>query len=469
MKKIFSVIIIAFFIIGFSFVNHLGFATSTNPVYVSGNPTCEELGYQYEFKIDPPNDGTYNLPNNIGSITLTNTGQGQFNWSSTFGIDAVIAKGGPVANVYYYNPEATGDNGLSTPINPNNNKPYGLSHASFCYDVDPLNVSKTAKTDYTRTYSWDIEKTANTSSLGIINSGEIKTVNYSVGIKLTSYTDNDFKVSGTVTITNPVLNPKAIITNIQDQLDVYGSVTLNCGDIVFPYMLSGGQSLVCTYEVQSDGTDSLNTVTVTTTGIISGGTATAPVNWTEPTNLVDECITVNDTNLEGPQNELVCVNNLENDEYKFDYNVTFSKDQNADVIWQCDQTEYTNTASMLTNDRKLTKDSSWKVTGEIMCTIPQPPQWCSPGYWRQPHHLDSWDATGISPNSYYSSYFGVNPPRTPKGIKDKAPINPTLLQVLQNPQWYGGDAFNKVGDLLSEAHPDVNFTGERVENSCPLN
>jgi len=41
--------------------------------------------------------------------------------------------------------------------------------------------------------------------------------------------------------------------------------------------------------------------------------------------------------------------------------------------------------------------------------------------------------------------------------------------VLQSPQYYGGDAFNAVGDLLSAAHPDVNFNGERIEDSCPLN
>jgi hypothetical protein len=56
-----------------------------------------------------------------------------------------------------------------------------------------------------------------------------------------------------------------------------------------------------------------------------------------------------------------------------------------------------------------------------------------------------------------------------KGMKDGAPADPTLGDVVHNPQWYGGSAFNDVGDLLSEAHPDVNFNGERVEDSCPLN
>lgn len=93
------------------------------------------------------------------------------------------------------------------------------------------------------------------------------------------------------------------------------------------------------------------------------------------------------------------------------------------------------------------------------CATPAGGEWCSPGYWRQPQHLDSWDATGISPDDAYNDYFG--------------PVfadNPTLLQVLESPQTYnrkGNGSFNNVGDLLSGAHPDVDFDGERAEN-CPL-
>jgi hypothetical protein len=98
----------------------------------------------------------------------------------------------------------------------------------------------------------------------------------------------------------------------------------------------------------------------------------------------------------------------------------------------------------------------------------QEPQWCSPGYWRQEHHLGSWAATGISPDASYSTYFGAVS-LSKKALTEGANPEPTLWEVLQSPQWYGGEAFNNVGDLLSDAHPDVNFNGERVEDSCPLN
>jgi hypothetical protein len=122
----------------------LVYSASVDPVEQPGNPTCQDLGYPFELKIDPPASGTYNLPDNSGSVTVTLTSSSTFDWSSTFGIDAVIAKGGPKANVYSYNPESTGDTNLVTPTNQQNNKPYGLSHITFCFDVDPLQVSKTA-------------------------------------------------------------------------------------------------------------------------------------------------------------------------------------------------------------------------------------------------------------------------------------------------------------------------------------
>lgn len=96
-------------------------------------------------------------------------------------------------------------------------------------------------------------------------------------------------------------------------------------------------------------------------------------------------------------------------------------------------------------------------------------EWCSPGYWRQDQHLDSWAATGYSTTDLFQAKLGYYPKLSKLGAGAGATSNPTLLQVLRSPQYYGGDAFNAVGDLLSRAHPDVNFTGERVENSCPLN
>jgi hypothetical protein len=107
-------------------------------------------------------------------------------------------------------------------------------------------------------------------------------------------------------------------------------------------------------------------------------------------------------------------------------------------------------------------------------------QWCSPGYWRQEQHLGSWAETefadpvvglrAITQEDFYlNPIFALGSLSLSNKVRDGANQDPSLWQVLQSPQWYGGEAFNNVGDLLSAAHPGVNFVnGERVENSCPL-
>jgi hypothetical protein len=99
-------------------------------------------------------------------------------------------------------------------------------------------------------------------------------------------------------------------------------------------------------------------------------------------------------------------------------------------------------------------------------------EWCSPGYWRQVHHLDSWPED-YKPEDNFAQTTGMTPKLSKQGVSaaktNVSLLDPTLSQVLAYPQYYGGDAFNAVGDLLSAAHVDVNYGGERVEDSCPLN
>ncbi len=113
-------------------------AASVDPVLVDGNPVCSgsggpsgpSLGFDYGIKVDPPKEGTFALGS--GTVTIsdidTSVNPATFTWSSSgVTVLAVIVKGGPNANVYYYNPPAsTGDSGLHAPN--------GFSHINFCYD-----------------------------------------------------------------------------------------------------------------------------------------------------------------------------------------------------------------------------------------------------------------------------------------------------------------------------------------------
>ena len=110
-------------------------ASDVPPVLVTGNPSCTDLGYAYGTKWDYPADssgGTYSL--GTGNVTWSTDGT-YVDWSSTFGVGAVIVKGSKAANVYYYDPESFGDTGLVSPVT-SSGRAAGLSHVEFCYDID---------------------------------------------------------------------------------------------------------------------------------------------------------------------------------------------------------------------------------------------------------------------------------------------------------------------------------------------
>lgn len=117
------------------------------PTLVEGNPRCGDYGWT-ALLAGEPGQGTTSFTDGTLSVTVMRAGD-SISWSSNIGVDAVIVKGGPNANVYVYSPESTGDTGLTTPTNPKNGQPYGLSHVDFCYDVEEESTTTTEATTTT--------------------------------------------------------------------------------------------------------------------------------------------------------------------------------------------------------------------------------------------------------------------------------------------------------------------------------
>jgi len=84
---------------------------------------------------------------------------------------------------------------------------------------------------------------------------------------------------------------------------------------------------------------------------------------------------------------------------------------------------------------------------------------CTPGYWKQDQHLDSWVATGYEPDDLFSDVFGIF--ITIKWSDTGKPqdlYNPTLLEALEaNGGGVNELARHGVAGLLSAAHPDVEY------------
>ncbi len=116
-----------------------GVASADSPTVskVDGNPRCSNVSSGlHSVKVDPVPQGNTSWGNGSLRGTLSVSGR-VFNWSSTTPISVVIVKGGPNANIYRYNPAATGGQGLHAPVNPKNGQFYGLSHVDFCTGSTP--------------------------------------------------------------------------------------------------------------------------------------------------------------------------------------------------------------------------------------------------------------------------------------------------------------------------------------------
>jgi len=99
----------------------------------------------------------------------------------------------------------------------------------------------------------------------------------------------------------------------------------------------------------------------------------------------------------------------------------------------CDQPT-TTTVKVTTTTVKTTTTTS---------TIPKKAEGCTPGYWKQEHHFDSW--VGFDPDDSFEDVFGRD-----------VPGDPTLVEALQQ----GGGGLtalmrHAVAALLNASSPDV--------------
>jgi hypothetical protein len=348
---------------------------SVAPTVVPGNPTCESLGYAHGLKFDTGAPGTYSGKIGSGKVEWSTDGK-SVDWKSTVGIDAVLVKGGPMANHYKYDPpkESYGDKGLTAPVNPKNKhgKTYGVSHVTFCYDYDVL-VKKTAKTSFERTYNWKIHKKGDKTKL-VLDEGKSAYVNYEVKVGLDKdkpYTDAKWAVRGNIYVKNPDPKHAAKITAVTDVVSPNIAANVKCG-VTFPYTLAPGSELKCSYGPVSlpDGSWRKNTATVTTAADskVGGATGTAKVKFRHPSKKIDYCVKVSDDKY----GELgwVCADKAPK---------TFSYKLKVGPYEKCGDYKFTNKASFVTKDLKRTGHSSWTVDVKVEC-----PKVCplTQGYWK---------------------------------------------------------------------------------------
>ena len=233
---------------------------------------------------------------------------------------------------------------------------YALASVSDSADcsaeVHELTVTKTADEFYSRYFEWDITKSVEPASWALFD-GESGTSDYTVDLDQTGFYENDWQVSGTITIENPA-PIAASLDAVTDVADVGVIATVDCPALTVP----AEGSLECSYDTGAqDAEDAnpfgdLNTATATLNNNNGGTTdfdGSAPIDFAEATvELVDEEATVSDTFADST------VSGTYTGDKTFTYSRTFTCD--------ADEGQHDNTASFETNDTPLTGSDDASVT-----------------------------------------------------------------------------------------------------------
>lgn len=342
------------------------------------------------------------------SVTTTTTATASGDvlaFTANMGVDQVFVKGGTPTNVYTYAPERSSDTLLHAPINPNNDKYFGISHVTFCVDFE-LQVSKTAATTFDRDYDWTIDKSNDAGTAPIaIAPGQSYIVNYAVRLAAGAPTDSNFAVSGDITVTNPA--PVAATgVAVTDVISRAGDPDI-AGAVVCPATtIAAGGTMTCTYSAAlPDGNARTNTATATTTTAgIGSGSGTAAVTFGAPTDVYDECVDVTDDKTTGTPAPLgtVCVADSPK---TFTYAKTFGPFPN-----ECKTHTFTNVAAFTTNDTGQTGSDTSTVVFDVKCVV-KGGCTLTQGYWKthSEHGPAPYDDTwGQLPDGADTEFFDTN-------------------------------------------------------------
>ncbi len=252
----------------------------------------------------------------------------------------------------------------------------GASVTVNCYK---LQVTKTAATSLTRTWTWSIDKTADETAL-TLSPGQIFPVNYSVAVNA-SPADANWAASGNISVYNPA-PVSVVINNVTDMVSTNIAANVTCG-VTLPYTLAAGTTLNCTYTVGlPDATTRTNTATVTMQNYSTAAdevktkigttdyTGTASVNFANATiTKVDDCASVTDSYVGALGTVCAGVDALPKT-FLYSYNVgPFA----TSGIYQA-----VNTATLVTNTGKVKSDDNWTV----VVTVPSTGCTLTQGYWK---------------------------------------------------------------------------------------
>ena len=144
-------------------------APTTSSTVVTGNPTCEDLGFDFGFRIETPAgeevpaEGDYDDPDSDLVVTITEVTEGDgddpglISLETSFPISGVMVKSGPGGILYTSDPPTTVWTDLASP-NPS------ISHIDLCWNEEDTTTTSSSSTTSSSTTSSSTTSSSTTSS-----------------------------------------------------------------------------------------------------------------------------------------------------------------------------------------------------------------------------------------------------------------------------------------------------------------
>ncbi|MGH2807412.1 MAG: hypothetical protein ACRDKT_09050 [Actinomycetota bacterium] len=186
-----------------------------------------------------------------------------------------------------------------------------------------LTVIKSATGSFKRTFSWDVSKSVDQTT--IQTSGDTATFNYTVAVTHDGGTDSNWRVTGLIRVSNP--NDFDVPATITDATDNGGVCSVNNGSNTLTVPANNGVEVgyECLYSSAPTADPGTNTATATwpATGDLAAGSASGSDTFSfDSPDVVDDCATVTDSFNGGPAEVLGTVCHTDPSPTTFSYSRT---------------------------------------------------------------------------------------------------------------------------------------------------
>jgi hypothetical protein len=293
----------------------------------------------------------------------------------------------------------------------------GATFDEFSTVLQPfVTIEKTAVPEFTRTYTWEIEKSVDPTNIYLFD-GQSEDATWTVVVNQTGSEDSDWQVTGQVTIVNPS-DEDATVTSVTDLLQPGNiPITLSCvdedADNSAPWTLDGGEELTCTYThtfgADPGGTEFTNTVEVELDGLAVTTGESESFSFTTPTTEVNKTVDVEDL-LEGLLAEGIDTGDT------FEYTIQYTCDEDegteinvAQVIGDGDEVLDEDGASLTVHclDLEVTKNAETALERTYLWEIEKT---VTPATWdlfNGDEGTSDYDVT-VTPNGVTDAEFSVS-------------------------------------------------------------